>query len=178
MVDQRIVKPGKLPHPMPYQGSKRNLARKILRYFPPKIATLYEPFAGSAAITIAAASNTFAGHYHINDLNRSLMNLWTAIVEDSETLSGQYKALWYQQLDDPKNFYIDIREKFNASGEPQHLLYLLARCVKAAIRYNSRGEFNQSADNRRKGMKPETMMQQITGVSHLFSDNITITSKN
>jgi len=178
MVYKKIIKSGRLPHPIPYQGSKRNLARKILQYFPSKISTLYEPFAGSAAITIAAASNHFADRYQINDLNRPLMTLWTAIVGDPETLACQYKELWYQQLDDPKDFYISIREKFNASGESQHFLYLLARCVKAAVRYNSKGEFNQSADNRRKGMKPETMMQQIKGVAHLFSGNITITSKD
>ena len=38
----------KLPHPIPYQGSKRNLAPDILRYFPEQIDVLYEPFAGSA----------------------------------------------------------------------------------------------------------------------------------
>jgi len=59
-----------VPHPIPYQGSKRNLAADILRYFPQKFGTLYEPFAGSAAITIAAAVNRLGQRYHINDLNK------------------------------------------------------------------------------------------------------------
>ena len=45
----------KLPHPIPYQGSKRNLADQILRLFPEQFESLIEPFAGSAAITIASA---------------------------------------------------------------------------------------------------------------------------
>ena len=45
--------------------------------------------------------------------------------------------------------------------QPHHLLYLLARCVKASIRYNTDGDFNQSPDNRRKGMHPATMRQNI-----------------
>ena len=44
-----------LPHPIPYQGSKRKLAQAISRYLPEKIETFYEPFAGSAAMTIYAA---------------------------------------------------------------------------------------------------------------------------
>ena len=43
-----------LPHPIQYQGSKRNLAPVILRYFPKGFNRLVEPFAGSAAISIAA----------------------------------------------------------------------------------------------------------------------------
>ena len=45
----------KIPHPIPYQGSKRNLANQILKFFPKNIPRLVEPFAGSAAISIAAA---------------------------------------------------------------------------------------------------------------------------
>jgi len=54
----------KVPHPIPYQGSKRNLAKYILPFFPQDVGTLFEPFAGSAAISIAAASHGKATRYH------------------------------------------------------------------------------------------------------------------
>ena len=44
--------------------------------------------------------------------------------------------------------------EWGETGKPDLLLYLLARCVKAAVRYNASGEFNQSPDNRRRGMPP------------------------
>ncbi len=81
-----------VPHPIPYQGSKRNLAADILRYFPPRFATLIEPFAGSAAITIAAAVNEAGERYHINDLNKPLMDLWRAIIETPEVIAAQYES--------------------------------------------------------------------------------------
>ncbi|MBI4662205.1 MAG: DNA adenine methylase [Verrucomicrobia bacterium] len=40
----------KVPHPIPHQGSKRNLAPAILGYFTERVGTLIEPFAGSAAL--------------------------------------------------------------------------------------------------------------------------------
>jgi site-specific DNA-adenine methylase len=46
----------KVPHPIQYQGSKRSLASTILRYFPIKFPRLVEPFAGTAAISIACAA--------------------------------------------------------------------------------------------------------------------------
>lgn len=167
-----------LPHPIPYQGSKRNLAPKILRYFPPRADILYEPFAGSAAITIASAANGLANHYHINDLNEPLMDLWREIIENPEEISDKYRDLWFEQLEDPKAYYFQVRDEFNKSGKPELFLYLLARCVKGSIRYNAQGEFNQSADNRRKGMKPETMRRQVRGVSLLLRGRTELTAKD
>lgn len=167
-----------LPHPIPYQGSKRNLAPEILRYFPPKSNILYEPFAGSAAITIAAAANGLASRYHINDLNKPLMALWREIVENPESISSKYRELWIEQLSDPKSYFFKVRDEFNKNARPELFLYLLARCVKGSVRYNSQGEFNQSADNRRKGMKPEKMRQHIFGVSSLLRSRIEITAKD
>ena len=167
-----------VPHPIPYQGSKRNLAAEILRYFPPKFITLYEPFAGSAAITIAAAVNELGDHYHINDLNKPLMDLWRAIIETPQEIASQYETLWHKQLQDPHSFYDTARDDFNRTGKPDLFLYLLARCVKGSVRYNSQGEFNQSPDNRRQGMKPETMRLQILGASYYLKGKTAVSSMN
>ena len=158
----------KLPHPIPYQGSKRNLAPDILRYFPDNISVLYEPFAGSAAITIATAAEDLAKKYFLNDLNKPLIDLWEQIINHPEELISKYRELWLEQQDDPKSYFVAVRNKFNKTAAPHYFLYLLARCVKASVRYNSRGEFNQSADNRRMGMRPETMKNQLLGASYFL----------
>ena len=136
----------RIPHPIPYQGSKRNLATDILRCFPERVATLIEPFAGSAAITLAAAARGLAARYVINDLNTPLVDLWKTIVESPEKLAGQYEGLWRTQHEGRREYYDKVREDFNRTGRPDYLLYLLARCVKASVRYNANGEFNQSPD--------------------------------
>ncbi len=167
-----------IPHPIPYQGSKRNLAADILRYFPPKFDTLYEPFAGSAAITIAAAASGLGKRYSINDLNKPLMDLWHAIIETPEKITVEYEHLWRGQLVEPRSFYDRTREEFNKTGHPDLFLYLLARCVKGSVRYNSQGEFNQSPDNRRMGMRPEVMRKQVLGVSYYLKKRTAISSVN
>jgi len=167
-----------IPHPIPYQGSKRNLAGYILRYFPNKVETLYEPFAGSAAISLAAAAHKKAKMFHINDLNKPLVDLWRVLVNSPEKLAQQYEALWRAQLDDPKAYYKKIRDEFNLTGRPDCFLYLLARCVKASVRYNANGEFNQSPDNRRRGALPSTMRTQILAASYLLKGKTTFSSKN
>ncbi len=158
----------RIPHPIPYQGSKRNLATEILRYFPERATTRIEPFAGSAAITLAAAARGLAAHDVINDLNKPLVDLWRAIVESPEKLTRQDESLWRAQQENRREYYDKVRDAFNRTGRPDYLLYLPARCVKASVRYNADGKFNQSPDNRRLGALPATLREHILGASHLL----------
>ncbi len=157
-----------IPHPIQYQGSKRNLAPVILRYAPKGIERLIEPFAGSAAISIAAAAHQVAKSYVINDLNKPLMELLRLIVENPDEIASFYEAIWKAQHPDSINHYYKVREEFNRTQDPRLFLYLLARCVKGAVRYNAYGFFNQSPDKRRRGTRPETMRSNILGVSRLL----------
>lgn len=158
----------KTPQPFPYQGSKRNLASAILRYVPKGVETLIEPFAGSSAITIAVAANNLAERFIINDFNEPLSQLWSEIINAPEKLARRYESLWREQHTDRRRFYDNVRERFNQDQRPDHLLYLLARCVKAAVRYNANGQFNQSPDNRRNGMLPGAMRANLLATSSLL----------
>lgn len=165
-----------IPQPIPYQGSKRNIAQAILSYLPSKIDRLVEPFAGSAALSISAAFYKRAERFWLNDLNTPLMELHQIIINDPEEISRQYKCLWNGQLERERQFYASVRDEFNTTQRPDLLLYLLARCVKAAIRYNSRGQFNQGPDNRRRGRQPTSMQADIYAMSQLLKGRTLITS--
>jgi len=166
----------KAPHPIQYQGSKRALASTILRYFPKKFSRLVEPFSGTAAISIACAARGRADSYWINDLNKPLAELLGLIINHPAEISDFYETLWNQQRDDPIEHYYRVREDFNRTGNPRLFLYLLARCVKGSVRYNTDGLFNQSPDKRRHGTQPETMRENIFGVSHLLKGKTIISS--
>jgi len=166
----------KVPHPIPYQGSKRSLAKYILPFFPQDVNILFEPFAGSAAISIAAALNGKAAQFHINDVNQPLVALWDEIINRPKKISDQYKHLWLKQQGNEREFYDLVRDEFNKTKQPDDLLYLLARCVKASVRYNAYGEFNQSPDNRRLGRNPKQMTDDILSVSKLLSGKTAATS--
>ena len=86
----------RLPHPIPYQGSKRWIAKSLLHFFPKRIGTLFEPFAGSAAVTLAASHCESASSFQLSDINAPLMTLWNAIIESPESLVNDYERLWQQ----------------------------------------------------------------------------------
>jgi len=165
----------KAPHPIPYQGSKRLLAPAILAYFPKNPLRLLEPFAGAAGVSISAVLKGRADRIVLNDINEPLMRLWECIIESPNTIASAYARLWKAQVGRQREFYDAVRSKFNETHQPHYLLYLLARCVKASIRYNSEGEFNQSPDNRRLGMNPETMRWHIFAASRLLKGKTLIT---
>lgn len=151
-----------VPHPIPYQGSKRRLAPAILGHIPSgRYTRLVEPFAGSAAVTLAAASRKLFSAYVIGDALEPLVRLWELILENPKDVAAQYTALWHREREKPIDAYYEIRTEFNADRNPAKLLYLLARCVKNAVRFNPAGEFNQSPDKRRTGTRPELMKAEL-----------------
>ena len=158
----------RVPHPIPYQGSKRNLAGVILPYMPADTRRIIEPFAGSAAVSLAAAHGRQSLAFLLNDINQPLIELWQAIINAPETVASAYAQLWQEQQGQERDYYDQVRERFNRTQDACLFLYLLARCAKASIRYNSNGEFNQSPDNRRQGAHPDTMRSHILGASRLL----------
>jgi DNA adenine methylase len=169
LVSLAVPKPlSGVAHPIPYQGSKRQLAQYIVSLFPADAKRLVEPFAGSAAVSLAAGHMRRVRCWTINDLHKPLMDLWTEIVECPDEISDGYEKIWKAQIGDERAHYDRVRDRFNKEHRPEDFLYLLARCVKAAIRYNSRGEFNNSPDNRRLGAAPDTMRRHIMGASALL----------
>lgn len=159
---------GQLPHPIPYQGSKRLLAERILRTVGERrFDVLYEPFAGSGAITIAGAACKLANRYEVSDTLAPLVEIWEAIIQRPHELADEYEGVWQKQFSDPEHFN-QVRMEFNQRHHPAKLLYLLARCVKNAPRFNKDGKFNQSPDKRRHGMRPTKMRREIEGVSALL----------
>ena len=160
---------GATPHIVQYQGSKRNLSPQILRYFPKKFNRLIEPFAGMAAITISVAKQRRADFYVLNDLNEPLVNVLRETVNNPKKLIEDYTKVWNEQLTfengSVEHFY-KIRKEFNDGDKSAaNMLYLLARCVKGAVRYSSNGMFNQSPDKRRMGTNPKNLAPNVFMIS-------------
>lgn len=160
--------------PIPYQGSKRALAPRICSLFPQRVATLYEPFAGSAAVTLFAAKHELAERFVIGDSYAPLVDLWKLIIDSPGELSDRYTALWHGQFKAGVQHFNDVRTEFNETKNPVLFLYLVARCVKNAVRFNRQGHFTQSADKRRTGMRPDRLTRTAHVVSRLLKGRVTL----
>jgi DNA adenine methylase len=147
-----------------------------VKYLPSKFNRFVEPFAGSAAMTIACAARSRSAAYWVNDLNRPLAELVNQIINRPEDVADAYAKLWKSDSQEALEHFYNVREQFNRTQEPTLFLYLLARCIKGAVRYNNDGLFNQSPDKRRLGTRPETMRQNIIAVSMMLRGKTVVTS--
>lgn len=166
---------GATPQPFPYQGSKRRLSPAILARFPDAVERLVEPFCGSAALSLAALAAGRARRVWLNDGFAPLAALWRRILAEPAVLAAEYRALWGAQGASPEVRYAAVRAAFNRDGDPAKLLFLLARCVKGAVRFNARGEFNQAPDRRRLGTHPDRVARNLAAVATLLAGRAEIT---
>ena len=166
------------PAPVPLPGEQARdlrphpVARSRRRWL------LVEPFCGSAAVSLAVAAHRRAERFWLNDANAPLIALWREILERPMQLADRYEKLWREQLVDKKAFFFQVRRQFNETHAPDLLLYLLARIVKGSVRYSADGRFNQSADNRRWGMRPKAMRMQLLGVSAALAGRTKTTAED
>jgi DNA adenine methylase len=103
---------------------------------------LVEPFAGSAAVTLAAASQHRFRSFLLGDALEPFSLLWKTIVHDPASIAKGYELLWHREQNNPIDGFYEIRAEFNADRNPAKLLYLPARCVKNSERFNQACEFN------------------------------------
>jgi len=102
--------------------------------------------------------------------------LWRAILADPERTARRYDEIWKGQKLGEHGYFNEVRARYNSERDPVDLLYLICRCVKNAVRFNAKGNFTQSVDKRRLGMRPEKMRDAIMAASSLLEGKTEIVS--
>ena len=75
--------------------------------------------------------------------------------DDAERLIANYTQQWTALQADFPDYYYVVRNRFNRSRQPEDLNFLMRTCVNGIVRFNKKGEFNNSFHLSRKGMLPE-----------------------
>ena len=157
---------GNLPPVIKWSGSKRSVAKKLSQYFPVS-KRYFEPFIGGGALLPFRNIN----YGYAGDIIPELINLWNAIKTDPENVSKEYKKRWEKLQKEGHEVFYEIRERFNRKRNEHDFLFLTRTCVNGLIRYNSKGEFNNSFHLTRPGIKPESL-NEIIYIWHLIIKDI------
>ena len=158
-----------------WTGSKRSQATEILKHFPKRITTYYEPFVGGGSIMRALMeSDIEVNRIVCSDINGDLIALWQQIKDYPHELADRYEELWQElnSKDDDKarkiGCYNTVRQRFNEDRCPADFLFLLRTCANGMPRYNAKGDFNTSFHITRNGILPETLRKIILDWSNLL----------
>lgn len=158
---------------MKWVGGKRELLPELRKNIPSSFDketnTYYEPFIGGGALLF----DILPHHGVINDSNEELINLYTVVKNDVDSLIKEVSSYPYD-----KDFYYSIRELDRREDFPDFLsdikraartLYLNKTCFNGLYRVNKKGQFNTPFG---KYSNPTICKENdLKDVSSYFNDN-------
>jgi DNA adenine methylase len=152
-----------VPSLIKWTGSKRFQAAGIAALMPP-YRRYFEPFLGGGGLLyLTAVPGSVAG-----DLYAPLIGLWKLIQSDPALVAEDYRRKWnalkrelrdlqaskIQRGEGVPGFFYSVRSAFNETKGPLELNFILRTCVNGIVRFNGKGEFNNSFHLSRPGMEP------------------------
>jgi DNA adenine methylase len=143
-----------------WSGSKRLLAPKIVALFPEDYGTYFEPFLGGGSVLLELLPKKAV----CCDINASLIDFWNLLKTNPKKLCDDYANNWSLLQKDWHHFLL-IRDRYNKEQSGSDLLFLSRTCVNGLIRYNKKGEFNNSLHYSRKGIEPDRLRKLLMDVS-------------
>lgn len=139
-------------------GNKQRFAHEIISYFPTEFNTYREPFLGSGAVlgTLspkkAVASDTF----------RPLIDIWSTLHDDPETLKKWYRDRWLLFRDgDRDEQYKKIRNSYNAEPNGADLLFLSRSCYGGVVRFRQEDGYMSTPLGPHEPVSPESFDERV-----------------
>ncbi|MCA1634756.1 MAG: DNA adenine methylase [Acidobacteria bacterium] len=150
-----------------WSGSKRAVAHILCRLWPQAGAgaRYFEPFVGGGAmLPVRPVADGVAG-----DTIKELVGLWIEIRNRADKVLNHYSRLWHQRESEGHQVFYRVRERFNREKNPLDLFFLSRTCVNGLIRFNARGEFNNSLHHTRPGIHPDRLSEIVYCWSRMLS---------
>jgi DNA adenine methylase len=120
-----------------WAGGKQALADRLVRFFPDRFETYYEPFIGGASVLLSLQPEKAV----VGDLNGWLLDTYNAIRTDhgavAKYLDGMVNTK--EEFERIRTIQPDTLDLFQRAA---HLIYLNKTCFRGLFRVNKKGQFN------------------------------------
>lgn len=145
-----------IPPVIKWSGSKRPIAHKLAKLFP-STNRFYDPFVGGGAMLPYFQNKPAI----VGDIIPELINLWQLIKDEPSKVIKEYEKRWERLQAEGYTVYYEIRDNFNKTKDPLDFIFLSRTCVNGLIRYNKKGEFNNSLHHTRPGIHPSRLEEIV-----------------
>jgi len=113
-------------------GNKQKQADVIIRHFPNKFGTYFEPFLGSGGVLGVLAPQQAVA----SDIFLPLIEIWQQLHDDKETLKRFYAERYALiEVMGKRNCYEHILASYNARPNGADLLFLCRSCYGGVVRF-------------------------------------------
>lgn len=103
------------------------------------------------------------------DSIKELIALWIEIRDHPQDVINHYAQLWRQRQSEGHMVFYRVRARFNKEKNPLDLFFLSRTCVNGLIRFNAKGEFNNSLHHTRPGIHPNRLSEIVQSWSKVLS---------
>jgi DNA adenine methylase Dam len=161
-----------LKTPLNYAGSKTELMSQLLKYFPSPedVATFYDVFAGGLSVTVNSDYNQIVS----NDVILPLIKLWE-IIYKNDTSKIITKLLEYQIDKTDSEAFLKMRKEYNVNKNNPFIFFgLVSSCTNNLMRFNLKGEFNQTFGKR--SINDNTIKKLVDYAEKMKTKDITFTN--
>uniref|UniRef100_A0A6M3MB12 site-specific DNA-methyltransferase (adenine-specific) n=1 Tax=viral metagenome TaxID=1070528 RepID=A0A6M3MB12_9ZZZZ len=145
---------------MRYSGSKRNLRKYVVSFFPKDCDTYYEPFCGGCSILYTVVEEDLFKKYCASDLYKPLIDTLLCVKNNPQELLRNYVFKWHRLLQN-REYYYDVRKHFNENNNPNDFFFLSRTCINGLMRFNPKGYFNSAIHLGRNGITPKMLKKTI-----------------
>lgn len=161
--------------PLNYIGGKYRILPQLMHYFPSKIGTMVDLFAGGGDIF----ANVKADRIWANDINYHVIEIFRAFKSfEAEELLGQIDGIIKEWNLTPQNeaAYIEFRKHYNKTHNPVELFVLICYSFNYQVRFNSKQEFNNPFGRNRSSFNPSIRCNLLR--FHAKLANVDFTTSN
>jgi DNA adenine methylase Dam len=156
-----------------YTGSKYKLLPQLLPNFDYTKKRLIDLFTGGGSIFINSVENY--DEILINDVISDLIGIHKSIIQSDDIIN---KTKDICPTKDDSDSFIQLRKSYNIEKTPEKLWALILSCNSNLIRFNQKGEFNQTFGKR--GWNPNTDKKVEILINYIrnFKNKIKFNSSN
>lgn len=168
-----ILKP-----PTNYTGSKHNLILELLKYFPSKedVSTFYDVFCGGLSVSM----NVDYDKIIANDTISPLIDFYTMLKysADNGDIEKEIKSIQSYAIDKTsQDQFNEVRKEFNKTKSNPYLFFALVNsCTNNMMRFNKKGEFNQTFGKRT--INDNTLDKVLKYMNRMRDKDITFTNQS
>lgn len=165
--------------PLNYIGGKYKMLPKIMNFFPHKINTMYDLFAGGCDVcTNISANKIFANdiNFFVIDIYKTFQSLKIVdLLDKIDYIISQWQLSMHNE-----SGYLALREHYNSTPinlrDPLELYVLVCYSFNYQFRFNNNKDFNNPFGRARSSFNPTMRQNLIT--FHKKLANITFSSLN
>lgn len=139
-------------------GNKQGQADAIVRHFPKRFGTYFEPFLGSAGVLGVLAPERAVA----SDVFAPLIEIWQTLRADKEALKRQYAERHARMSAVGKRTaYEEILASYNAGPNGADLLFLCRACYGGVVRFRKADGYMSTPVGVHEPVSPESFAKRV-----------------